>query len=138
MTEQAKEKSSPGSGLTIEIALYGAILVLALALRLGRPQARIMDVPEAEQAWQRAEEARRTTSLYQDALLPAARSRLAAARNGFSTGQNDFTPFIQAERSLATLELESELALAAFHQALAELAWATGSIPGLPEEEDNR
>ncbi len=76
--------------------------------------------------------------LYQDALLPAARSRLEAARNGYTTGRNDFTPLIQSERSLATLELESEVALASFHPALAELAWATGSIPGLPEEEEIR
>ena len=43
--------------LTGEIALYGLILCLALALRLGGPGIRVMDVPEARQAvqaWQLA------------------------------------------------------------------------------------
>ena len=38
--------------LTWEVALYGLILVLGLVLRLGLLEARIMDVPEAEQAGQ--------------------------------------------------------------------------------------
>jgi uncharacterized protein (TIGR03663 family) len=38
--------------LTWEVALYGLILVLGLGLRLGLLEARIMDVPEAEQALQ--------------------------------------------------------------------------------------
>jgi uncharacterized protein (TIGR03663 family) len=40
------------SWLTWEMALYGLILALALVLRLGGLELRIMDVPEAAQAWQ--------------------------------------------------------------------------------------
>jgi uncharacterized protein (TIGR03663 family) len=42
----------PFAWLTWEIALYGLILTLALALRLGWLETRIMDVSEAHQAWQ--------------------------------------------------------------------------------------
>jgi uncharacterized protein (TIGR03663 family) len=53
MTERVEsEKRAPFSWLTIELALYGVVLCLALALRLGGLQIRIMDVPEADQAWQ--------------------------------------------------------------------------------------
>ena len=52
MTERVEEKRNPLSWLTIEIALYGVVLMLALALRLGGLQIRVMDVPEANQAWQ--------------------------------------------------------------------------------------
>lgn len=38
--------------LTGEAALYGVILLLALSVRLGGLDVRIMDVPEADQAWQ--------------------------------------------------------------------------------------
>ena len=46
------QRHPPFSWLTFEIALYGLILILALALRLGWLELRIMDLPEADQAWQ--------------------------------------------------------------------------------------
>jgi uncharacterized protein (TIGR03663 family) len=53
MTERVNgEKKDLYSWLTIEIALYGVVLGLALALRLGGLQIRVMDVPEADHAWQ--------------------------------------------------------------------------------------
>jgi uncharacterized protein (TIGR03663 family) len=53
MIEQIDDKEKGlHSWLTIEIALYGVVLALALALRLGGLQIRVMDVPEANQAWQ--------------------------------------------------------------------------------------
>jgi 4-amino-4-deoxy-L-arabinose transferase-like glycosyltransferase len=52
MTEIAGEKRVVLPWLTVEIALYGVFLCLALALRLGGLEIRIMDVPEADQAWQ--------------------------------------------------------------------------------------
>ena len=52
MTEQATTEKTAFSWLTTEIALYGAIVCLALALRLGGLDIRVMDVPEADQAWQ--------------------------------------------------------------------------------------
>jgi hypothetical protein len=53
MTEpvQTEERRS-GSWLTVELALYGLILVLALALRLGSLSNRVMSVGEASAAWQ--------------------------------------------------------------------------------------
>jgi uncharacterized protein (TIGR03663 family) len=51
-----KKGVSPSDGLyprlTIEVALYGAILLIALALRLGALDARLMETQEAFNAWQ--------------------------------------------------------------------------------------
>ncbi len=43
---------TPFPWLTVEVALYGIILAMALALRVGGLGLWVMDVPEAEQAWQ--------------------------------------------------------------------------------------
>jgi 4-amino-4-deoxy-L-arabinose transferase-like glycosyltransferase len=52
-TEAAAETERPlFAWLTWEVALYGLLLALGLLLRLGLLEARIMDEPEAEQAWQ--------------------------------------------------------------------------------------
>ena len=51
-TESRHDTGSLWPWLTAEVALYGMILCLALSLRLGWLGTRIMDVPEAEQAWQ--------------------------------------------------------------------------------------
>jgi uncharacterized protein (TIGR03663 family) len=50
--EVRRDAGPPLVWLTAEVALYGVILCLALALRLAWLSTRIMDVPEAEQAWQ--------------------------------------------------------------------------------------
>jgi len=53
MTDQgANGKKAWAPWLTGEVALYGLILALALVVRLSGLEMRIMDVPEAEQAWQ--------------------------------------------------------------------------------------
>jgi uncharacterized protein (TIGR03663 family) len=53
MTESSDtDIKTPFPWLTWEVALYGLILVLALALRLGGLETRIMDAPEADQALQ--------------------------------------------------------------------------------------
>ncbi len=53
MQEQnVHEKPASFSWVTVEVALYGILLIVALALRLGALGARIMDVSEARSAWQ--------------------------------------------------------------------------------------
>jgi len=53
MIEQAQtEERNSWSWLTIELALYGLILALALALRLGGLSIRVMGVTEAAETWQ--------------------------------------------------------------------------------------
>ena len=53
MTERAQTEERNGwSWLTVELALYGFVLALALALRLGSLSNRVMSVDEASAAWQ--------------------------------------------------------------------------------------
>jgi hypothetical protein len=53
MTERVQtDERSAWSWLTVEVALYGLILVLALALRVGSLSARVMSTDEAAGAWQ--------------------------------------------------------------------------------------
>jgi outer membrane protein TolC len=93
---------------------------------------------EADEAWLRVEEIRQTALLYRDVLLPTARRQLEAARTGYETGRNDFTPLIQSEKNYQTLELEYELAVARLYAGLAELDRSVGLVPGLGENGENR
>jgi outer membrane protein TolC len=86
---------------------------------------------EVDQARQRVLEAEHVVRLYETRLIPAARAQIDAAGFGYDTGRNSFQALIDAERSLRTLEIEYEDALASFGQRAAELDRARGILPGL-------
>jgi outer membrane protein TolC len=89
---------------------------------------------EVDQARQRVLEAAHVVHLYQLRLIPAARAQIDAAESGYETGRNSFQSLIDAERSLRTLEIEYEEALAGLGQRAAELDRARGIVPGLKSE----
>lgn len=80
---------------------------------------------------ERAAAARRVLLVVRDRLLPAARDQLDAARAAFETGQESFLAVIVAERDLRDVELAEHRALADLDRRLAELASASGVVPGL-------
>jgi len=86
---------------------------------------------EVDQARQRVLEAEHVVQLYETRLIPAARAQIDAAGFGYDTGRNSFQALIDAERSLRTLEIEYEDALASLGQRAAELDRARGILPGL-------
>lgn len=90
---------------------------------------------EVDQSRQRVLEAQHVCVLYQKRLLPAARAQIQAARAGYETGRNSFQALVDSERSLRTLEIQYEEALAMFGQRGAELSRALGQTPGLPKGE---
>ncbi|MDH3622583.1 MAG: TolC family protein [Myxococcales bacterium] len=90
---------------------------------------------EVDQSRQRVLEAQHVLVLYQNRLLPAARAQIQAARAGYQTGRNSFQALVDSERSLRTLEIQYEQALATFGQRGAELSRALGEMPGLPKGE---
>jgi outer membrane protein TolC len=89
---------------------------------------------EVEQARTRLVEARKVVDIFRERLVPAVRDQMAAARAGFESGKNSFQALIEAERSLRSVELRSQVALADVQRRQAELDRATGHIPGLPRE----
>jgi outer membrane protein TolC len=89
---------------------------------------------EVDQARQRVLEAQHVVQLYQVQLMPAARAQIDAAESGYETGGNSFQALIDAERSLRTLEVEYEEALASLGQRAAELDRARGILPGIRRE----
>jgi len=89
---------------------------------------------EVERARQRAIEAQHVVRLYRERLLPAARAQIEAARIGYETGRNSFQSLIDAERSVRTLEIRYQEALAELGQRRAELQRAIGHIPGITDE----
>lgn len=91
---------------------------------------------EVESARERLVEAQHVVHLYRTRLLPAVGAQIEAARVGYETGQNSFQALIDAERSLRTLELEYQDALAQVGVRQAELSRAIGEIPGLEERND--
>jgi outer membrane protein TolC len=79
-------------------------------------------------------EAHHVVELYQDRLIPAARAQIDAAESGYETGRNNFQALIDAERSVRSLEIEYQQALASLAQRAAELDRARGILPGLGAE----
>jgi len=86
---------------------------------------------EVDQARQRVLEAQHVVHLYRARLMPAARAQIDAAEFGYEAGRNSFQALIDAERSLRTLEIEYEDALASLGQRAAELDRARGIVPGI-------
>lgn len=91
---------------------------------------------EVERARQRLIEANHVVRLYRERLLPAARAQIEAARIGYETGRNGFQALIDAERSVRTVEIAHQEAIATLGQRRAELDHAIGRVPGLPLEGD--
>jgi cobalt-zinc-cadmium efflux system outer membrane protein len=89
---------------------------------------------EVDQARQRVLEAQHVVHLYQERLLPAARAQIDAAEFGYETGRTDFQALIDAERSVRTLEIQYEDAIATLGRRTAELDRARGLIPGVEHE----
>ncbi|KPK17395.1 MAG: hypothetical protein AMJ62_01460 [Myxococcales bacterium SG8_38] len=89
---------------------------------------------EVDQARRRMLEARHVVRLYQERLIPAARAQIDAAEFGYETGRNSFQALIDAERSLRTLEIQYEDALADLGQRAAELDRARGILTGVSAE----
>lgn len=91
---------------------------------------------EIEQSRLRLIEVLHVVSLHEERLLPSSRDQVAAARVGFTSGRNSFLTVIEAERSLRTIELQSEQAIASAHQRLAELERALGRMPVIDRQEN--
>ncbi|MFZ1865525.1 MAG: TolC family protein [Polyangiales bacterium] len=89
---------------------------------------------EVDQARKRLLEARHVVRLYQDRLIPAALAQIDAAEFGYETGRNSFQALIDAERSLRTLQVQYEDALASLGQRAAELDRARGVLPVIGKE----
>jgi outer membrane protein TolC len=85
-----------------------------------------------ERAFERLAEAHHALDIFRDHMLPAARDRVTSARAAFETGQSDFSTLIDAERRLRDAELGHEEAVVEVSRRHAELARATGALPGGP------
>jgi outer membrane protein, heavy metal efflux system len=83
-----------------------------------------------ERALARLAEAHHALDVFRDHTLPAARDRVTSARVAFETGQRDFSTLIDAERRLRDAELGYEEAVVEVSRRHAELARATGALPG--------
>ena len=84
------------------------------------------------------QESRHILELYEKRLVPVARQQIEAARAGFATFQNPFASVIDAERNLRRVELDYQLARAAYGLRRAELDRALGRIPALEEKAGDR
>jgi len=109
--------------------------------RLAQARSRLLSADDevqvdVERARQRLIEAHHVVRLYRERLLPAARAQIEAARIGYETGRNGFQALIDAERSVRTVEIAHQEAIATLGQRRAELDHAIGRVPGLPQEGD--
>ena len=64
--------------------------------------------------------------VYRDTILPLARQAVAANRSGYQGSKSSFLELIAAERTLRDAEAESQMHLADYHTAVAELAAVVG------------
>ena len=67
-------------------------------------------------------------------VTPEIRAQIDAAEFGYETGRNSFQALIDAERSLRTLQIQYEDALANLGQRAAELDRARGVLPAIGNE----
>jgi outer membrane protein TolC len=86
---------------------------------------------EVESARQRFLEGQRVVALYRGRLLPLARAQIEVARAAYVTGAGGFQALIDAERSLRTVELDYQQALATLGERRAEVVRTLGRIPGI-------
>lgn len=89
---------------------------------------------EVDQARHRVLEAHHVVELYRERLIPAARAQIDAAEFGYETGRSNFQALIDAERSVRSLQIEYEQALASLAQRAAELDRVRGILPGIGAE----
>lgn len=72
------------------------------------------------------ETAKRSVSLYRNALLPQARQALEAAQAGYRAGRTDFLTFLDAQRTLLEVQLSEQRALQDHRTGLARLDQIVG------------
>jgi cobalt-zinc-cadmium efflux system outer membrane protein len=88
---------------------------------------------EVEDLSVRAETSARLFKLYEDTVLPVARSAFSSSQSGYEGDQVSFLDLLDSERALLRFELEHERHRADFQIRLAELSRAVGrslSVPG--------
>jgi cobalt-zinc-cadmium efflux system outer membrane protein len=85
-------------------------------------------------ALRQTEESKQVLELYEQRLLPVARSQIDAARAGFTASRSPFLAVVEAERNLRSVELDYQMARAECDRRHAELERALGRIPGLEEQ----
>lgn len=90
---------------------------------------------EVERARQLVLESDEEVDLFEQRLLPAARSQVKAARIGYQTGRSGFQALIDAERNLRRIELQLEETRAERGRRRAALVRAVGKVPGLAKTE---
>jgi len=84
------------------------------------------------------EESKHVLHLFEERLLPVAKSQVDAARAGFIASQNPFVAVIDAEKNLRSVELDYQMARANADRRKAELDRALGRMPGLDGKEVGR
>lgn len=82
---------------------------------------------EVRDAWEAMNAQQRTIAVYQDKLLPLARSAVEAARAGLVTGRNTVGELIAAEKSLRDAQTQVSIARAAYERAIVVLQTLTGT-----------
>jgi outer membrane protein TolC len=85
---------------------------------------------EVTRAHREVMEALHVVKLYDERLLPVARSQVDAALAGFTTGANDFSAVVRAERGLREIELIAFRARADAWRRQAMLDRAVGRLAG--------
>ncbi len=77
--------------------------------------------------YQEAEKAKDQLELYDDAILPQAKSTLESSMIAYQVGKADFLTLVTSQLSVFNYEIERLSTLNSFHQALADLEELTGS-----------
>jgi outer membrane protein TolC len=84
---------------------------------------------EVAVAQRQLQQARRAVQLYEQRLVPLARSRAEALRGSFISSRNNLMSVLEAERGLRSTELELEIARAELGKRRAALVRALGQLP---------
>jgi len=76
---------------------------------------------EVHAGYEQLIESRRTSLLFSDRIVPAAKQNVESARAGYTAGKVDFLRLIEAQRQLINLQEEQVETISNYHRRLAEL-----------------
>ncbi len=87
--------------------------------------------------YERLMESRRTSQLFKDRIIPAAKQNVESARAGYTAGKVDFLRLIEAQRQLIDLREQQVETVSNYYRRLAELE-RTAAMPVRTQNTSNR
>jgi outer membrane protein TolC len=137
-----EEPLRPMVGMNVNVPIYREkrwAAVREARARVAREQSelesRINELAfQVESALARVQQSERTLAIYRERLVPTARLSIESARASYVSGTLDFLRLVESQRQFLDIQDRYYMALAEYHQRLAELDRLVGGYAPPPAE----